>query len=192
MKWKECKVLVYEDLCRSTNNPSKKEAFKMLITNASFKMTFWFRIGSWLEGKSSWRVLYYMVFWHYKKLMYKTGIQLPIGTRIGGGLQFKHFNGIVINNNAIIGCNVTIFNDVTIGVNMSPHTNGIPPVISDNVVLCTGAKVIGSVTIGANSIIGANSVVTKDIPEGSVAVGAPAKVLQKNGRAYVDAYIKHK
>jgi len=181
MNWKECKALIWQDLSRSTDNPSKATALKFLITNASFKMSFWFRLGTFLQGKKWHKLCYALVFWHYKQLMYKTGIQLPIGTQVGGGIKFYHFGDVVVNKNARIGANASIYNGVTIGINLRPDGKAHPPVIGDNVVLCTGAKVIGNVIVGSNSVVGANAVVVKDIPENSVAAGVPAKVLDTNG-----------
>jgi len=190
MTWQECKYLIREDLSRSCDQCSKRTAFRYLLTNASFKMTFWFRIGNFLcERKSVIRLFFVRV--HYKRLMYRTGIQLPIGTQVGGGLQFKHFNGIVVNDKAVIGRNATLFDGVTVGVNLRPDGDGGSPVIGDNVVLCSGAKIIGGVTIGRNSIVGANAVVTRDIPEDAVAAGIPAKVIKMGGGEYVSAYLKH-
>lgn len=180
MDWKECKDLIYQDLSRSTDKPSKMTALKFLISNASFKMSFWFRIGSYLAERKWHRLSYAIVYWHYKQLMYKTGIQLPIGTKVGGGIKFYHFGDVVVNKNAIIGMNASIYNGVTIGINLRPDGKAYPPVIGDNVVMCTGAKIIGKVRIGSNSVIGANAVVVKDIPENSVAAGVPAKVLDTN------------
>ncbi len=191
MNWKECKELIYMDLERNTNKLTLFNIVRYMITNSSFKVCFWFRVGSFLYQKKN-RILYYFVYWHYKKIMYLTGIQLPIGTSVGGGIQFKHFNGIIINDKAIIGKNVTIFNGVTIGINLKPDGSSGHPIIDDNVVICTGAKVIGGVMVGKNSIIGANSVVNKDIPEDSIVAGAPAKILKKGGRQYVEAYLRHK
>lgn len=91
MTWKIVKDLIWDDLCRTTDHPSKIAALKLMITNASFKMSFWFRIGSWLESRKKWRMAYYMVFIYYKHLMYKTGIQLPIGTQVGGGHKILSF-----------------------------------------------------------------------------------------------------
>ena len=111
---------------------------------------------------------------------------------LGGGIKFYHFGDVVVNRNAKIGKNVTIYNGVTIGVNLRPDEKAYsPPVVGDNVVLCTGAKVIGNVNIGENSVIGANTVVTKDIPPNSVAAGVPAKVLYTNGQ-YARLFIAHK
>ena len=193
MNWSDCKSLIKHDLSRSTDNPTKTAALKFIITNASFKMSFWFRIGTFFSEERCYRFLYALVFWHYKQLMYKTGIQLPIGTQVGGGIKFYHFGDVVVNKNAIIGANASIYNGVTIGINLRPDGKAHPPVIGDNVVLCTGAKVIGNVTIGSNSVIGANAVVVKDIPENSVAAGVPAKVLDTIGRhKYAQLFIAHK
>lgn len=192
MTWKECKRLIRRDLSRNTDRLSKRSALRFLITNSSFKMSFWFRIGTYLSEKRL-KLPYYIVSWHYKNLMYKTGIQFPIGTKCGAGLKFYHFGNIVVNKNAVIGENVSIYNGVTIGITLRPNGNCSPPILGDNVVLCTGAKVIGSVHVGNNSVIGANAVVTKDIPEDSVAAGVPAKVISDDsGRKYAELFINHK
>ena len=193
MNWLECKSLVYSDLCRITDKHTKIAALKLLFLNYSFKVTFWFRIGSYLQNKIKWRLMYYFVCWYYDRIMYKTGIQLPLGTKVGAGLRFYHFGDVVVNGNSIIGKNASIYNGVTIGINFKPdcvYTK--PPILGDNVVLCTGSKVIGDVCIGSNCVIGANAVVTKDIPEDSVAVGIPAAIIHKSGGGnYVTSFINH-
>lgn len=192
MTWEECKALICQDLSRSSDKLTKLNAIRFLITNPSFKMSFWFRIGTYLMNNKC-KLLYYLVFLHYRKIMYKTGIQLPIGTMVGGGLKFYHFGNVVINKKSIIGKNNSIYNGVTIGINLSPVGKKCsPPIIGDNVVLCTGAKVIGNVNVGNNCVIGANAVVTKDIPENSVVAGVPAKMLKTNGDEYVKLFINHK
>lgn len=113
--------------------------------------------------------------------------------KLGGGIKFYHFGDVVVNRNAKIGKNASIYNGVTIGINLRPDGKAYPPVIGDNVVLCTGAKVIGNVTVGSNSVVGANAVVVKDIPDNSVAAGVPAKVLDTNeGDKYAQLFIAHK
>lgn len=117
--------------------------------------------------------------------MYKTGIQLPFGARIGGGLTFSHFSCIIIHYDAVIGENCTIFQGVTIG---STRGKGLPK-IGNNVILFAGAKVVSNLEIGDNVVIGANSVVINDIPSGSVAVGMPAKVVNSNAKKTLNLYI---
>lgn len=113
-----------------------------------------------------------------------TGIQLPVNTTIGKGLRFAHFSCIIINENSILGDNVTIFQGVTIG---SMRGKGCPE-IGNNVVIAAGAKIIGKVTVGSNVFIGANAVVVKDVPDGAVVAGNPAKILNMNGEKYVSLY----
>ena len=168
------------------HNVSIKVAVVKLITNHSFKILFLFRICSFLQKKKNnivYKILYFFSRVIYKRIMYKTGIQLPIGTRVGHGLFFPHFSGIVIRPDCVIGNGVTILQGCTIGQSRGPK-DGIA-IIGDNCVLSAGVKIIGKVRIGANSIIGANAVVTKDLPDNSVAVGIPAKVISEDGLTHV-------
>jgi serine O-acetyltransferase len=93
--------------------------------------------------------------------------------------MIPHPQSIVIGAFCVIGDNVTIESGVTIGrdFDITNSSNGYPH-IGDNVYIGTGAKLIGPVNVGDNSVIGANAVVTKDIPANSVAVGIPAKVIR--------------
>ena len=100
-----------------------------------------------------------------------TGADIPLTSRIGGGLVMPHPNGIVIHPDAIIGPNCLIFQQVTIGNNQ-----GLPR-IGGHVDIGAGAKVIGPVTIGNHAVIGANAVVNRDVPENRVAAGIPARLL---------------
>lgn len=102
-------------------------------------------------------------------------------TQIGKGLVFAHFSNIVVTSNAIIGENCIIYNGCTIG---GVHGVNGSPIIGHNVVIYTGAKILGNVKVGNNVVIGANAVVTKDIPDNSVAVGIPAKVISNKGEEY--------
>ena len=114
-------------------------------------------------------------------------------TKIGGGLFFPHFSGIVINPKAIIGKNCTIFQKVTIGsvyVNKEGDKDEVP-VIGDNVVISAGSNIIGNIKIGNNVMIGAGSVVVKDCPDNTVIVGNPAKVISYEGQKHVSLYNKN-
>ena len=111
------------------------------------------------------------------------GIQIPLYAIIGKGLSIKHYSGIVINGYATIGDCCTIFQDVTIGRSFFGKSQGVPH-IGNNVVLFPGCKVIGGITIGDNVVIGANAVVTTDVPNNSVVAGAPAKVISNKVEQY--------
>jgi serine O-acetyltransferase len=101
-----------------------------------------------------------------------TGAEIPLGTRIGGGLLLPHPNGIVIHPGATIGPNCLIFQQVTLGVG----DNGAPR-IGGHVDIGTGAKVLGGVNVGDHAKIGANAVVLKDVPAFTTAVGIPARII---------------
>jgi len=101
-----------------------------------------------------------------------TGADIPLNSRLGGGLLCMHPNGIVIHPDVEIGINCTIFQQVTIGTR---NGRGLP-VIGNYVLIGAGAKVLGSVRIGNYAAIGANSVVMIDVPDNHIAVGIPAVI----------------
>ena len=110
-----------------------------------------------------------------------TGIEIHPGARIGSGVFIDHGMGVVIGETSDIGNNVTIYHNVTLG-GIAPSINSDDqrntkrhPTLQDNVVVGSGAQILGPVVIGKNSLIGANAVVTKDVPEKSIMVGIPAK-----------------
>jgi len=109
----------------------------------------------------------------------KTDIH-PAAT-IGRRVFIDHAIGVVIGATAIIEDDVLIYQGVTLG-GVSLNKGKRHPTIKSNVVLGSGAKILGNITIGANSKIGANSVVVVDVPENSTAVGVPARIIKKDGR----------
>lgn len=100
-----------------------------------------------------------------------SGADIPLGSRIGGGLLLPHPNGVVVHPEAHIGPNCLLFQQVTIG-----EGRGGVPQLEGHVDVGAGAKIIGQVRIGAHALIGANAVVTSDVPAGATAVGIPARV----------------
>ena len=105
-----------------------------------------------------------------------TGISISPQTKIGPGLSIYHFGGVIINQNAVLGSHCTLHHDVTIG-NKNP--GGPSPELGDNVMVGAGARLLGGIKIGSNAQIGANAVVLSDIPDAAIAVGIPAKIIQK-------------
>lgn len=106
-----------------------------------------------------------------------TGIEIHPGANIGRNLFIDHGMGIVIGETAEIGDNCTIYHQVTLG-GTGKDKGKRHPTLGNNVMIATGAKVLGPIYIGDNSKIGANAVVLKDIPKNSTAVGIPAKVVK--------------
>jgi serine O-acetyltransferase len=102
-----------------------------------------------------------------------TGADIPLTARIGGGLLIPHPNGIVIHPDVEIGPNCLLFQQVTLG-----HAPSGLPRLGGHVDVGAGAKIIGGITIGDHARIGANAVVTTDVPAGATAVGNPARLLE--------------
>jgi serine O-acetyltransferase len=116
-----------------------------------------------------------------RHLALKYGCYINLNSKIGIGIRFPHPNGIVIGEGVVIGKNCTIYQQVTLGGKIiGDSKNGNYPQVSDNVVIFAGAKLIGNITIGEHSIIGANSVVTKDVPHNVVVAGIPANFIKYN------------
>jgi serine O-acetyltransferase len=115
-----------------------------------------------------------------KHYQYRFGIQIPCETTIGTGLYIGHFGGIVVNDQAVIGHNCNLSHGVTIGQANRGARKGCPN-IGNGVYIGPGAKIIGAVTIGSNVAVGANCVVTNDIPDDAVVVGIPGSVISFNG-----------
>ncbi len=109
-----------------------------------------------------------------------TGIEIHPGARIGRRFFIDHGMGVVIGETCEIGDNVTIFQGVTLG-GTGKEKGKRHPTLEDNVLIASGAKVLGSITIGENSKVGAGSVVLKDVPANSTVVGIPGRVVVQDG-----------
>ncbi|WP_373894575.1 serine O-acetyltransferase [Virgibacillus natechei] len=109
-----------------------------------------------------------------------TGIEIHPGAKIGRRLFIDHGMGVVIGETCEIGDNVTLFQGVTLG-GTGKEKGKRHPTVKDNALISTGAKVLGSLTIGKSSKIGGGAVVIKDVPDHSTVVGVPGKVVIQNG-----------
>lgn len=192
MTYRETKRYVKADLDRV--NVFGKDSFyvylRYLAFNSSFKFCFWFRWATYFQNKRILFPIYCFCWMMHRHYRFKYGYDIPIGTKIGGGIYLMHFGSVVVNGSAVIGENSTIYNGVTIG--MARLTGNNVPSIGSNCVMSTGAKVLGNIKIGDNVMIGANAVVTKDVEPESVVVGIPATVINKNGKQYTQEVITHK
>lgn len=113
-----------------------------------------------------------------RRLMKKTLIQIPVETKIGEGFYIGHLGNIVINPKAVLGKNINITSGVNIGQENRGARKGAPT-IGDNVWIGTNAVVVGNINIGSDVLIAPLSFVNFDVPDHSVVVGNPAKVISK-------------
>ncbi|MBM3246204.1 MAG: serine O-acetyltransferase [Candidatus Omnitrophica bacterium] len=110
-----------------------------------------------------------------------TGIEIHPGARIGRDFFIDHGMGVVIGETAVIGDGVLLYQGVTLG-GTGLEKGKRHPTIGNNVVIGTGAKVLGNITVGDNSYIGANAVVINDVPPNSTVVGVPGRVTKQDGK----------
>lgn len=179
-------TVIKADFYRYDGASSMGELMRCYLMEPGARYTLWLRCCWWTRGIPLLR-WFYPVCWiirrHYE---FKFGFSIPVSTSIGAGLYFSHFGGIVVNGNCKIGKNCNIGHGVTIGqANRGPNKGA--PTIGDRVFIGPGAKIFGGITIGAEAAIGANAVVTKDVPPSGVVVGAPARLVSLRGsREYIN------
>jgi serine O-acetyltransferase len=181
MTFSEYKYLIFSDLYRMRGTVKSGALLWQLFAGASYKYAFWLRTSRFTAERPilRWTVHPFtrVILRHY---MYKLGIIIPYRTEIGSGLYIGHFGGIVVSERARIGRNCSLSQGVTIGKASRGKRLGFPT-LGDNVYLGPGCKIIGNVRIGNNVAVGANAVVTKDVPDNAVVVGIPARVLSYEG-----------
>ena len=158
-------------------DPAAKSKLSVILTYPGVKAVFFHRIANFFSiAKLD---LIARIISQFSRFL--TGIEIHPKATIGENLFIDHGMGVVIGETSEIGNNVTIYHMVTLG-GISPSINSDDqrnskrhPTLMDNVVVGSGAQVLGPVTVGKNAKIGANAVVTKDVPENAVMVGIPAK-----------------
>lgn len=157
-----------------------------MIYDPGFRAVVYYRISVYLREMPYFKRLFRLIAaLIIVRLTRIPGVEIRACQEIGEGLKMFHPHDIVIGRGCIIGKNVMIYNGVTFGAkNLSDMDENKDvlnryPIIEDGVTVFTGAKILGPVTIGKNSIVGANSVVTKSFPENSVIAGIPAKIVKE-------------
>ena len=158
-------------------DPAAKSKLGIILTYPGVKAVFFHRIANFFSVAKF--DLVARIISQFSRFL--TGIEIHPKAKIGKNLFIDHGMGVVIGETSEIGKNVTIYHMVTLG-GISPSINSENqrdikrhPTLKDNVVVGSGAQVLGPVVVGENAKIGANAVVTKDVPENAVMVGIPAK-----------------
>ena len=158
-------------------DPAAKSKLSVILTYPGVKAVFFHKIANFFAiAKFN---LIARIISQFSRFL--TGIEIHPKANIGKNLFIDHGMGVVIGETSDIGDNVTIYHMATLG-GISPSVNSNEqrnikrhPTLKDNVVVGSGAQILGPVTVGKNAKIGANAVVTKDVPENAVMVGIPAK-----------------
>ncbi|RCJ22316.1 serine acetyltransferase [Nostoc minutum NIES-26] len=122
---------------------------------------------------------------------YILGIELPCNTKIGSNLKLIHGHGLVVNHETVIGAKCTLRHSTTIGNKKLPDgSNSASPQIGNNVDIGSNVVIIGPVKIGDNAVIGAGSVVVKDVPQSAVVAGNPARIIRLLNSTSTDLYTR--
>ena len=158
-------------------DPAAKSKISLILTYPGVKAIFFHRIANFFSVAKF--DLIARIISQFSRFL--TGIEIHPGARIGKNLFIDHGMGVVIGETSEIGDNVTIYHMATLG-GIAPSINSNDqrnikrhPTIGDEAVIGSGAQVLGPITVGRCAKIGANAVVTKDVPEKAVMVGIPAK-----------------
>ena len=156
-------------------DPAARNFTEVLICYPGLHALLGFRVSHWLWTRN-FKLLGRITSQTVRSL---TGIEIHPGATIGSGFFIDHGMGVVIGETAEVGNNVTLYHGVTLG-GVSTEKGKRHPTVEDNVVIGTGAKVLGAITIGESSRIGANAVVVKNVPPNSVVVGVPGQVVVRS------------
>jgi serine O-acetyltransferase len=157
-------------------DPAARSVLEVVLTYSGLH-AIWFHRMAHALWKRKWFMLARIV---SQLSRFITGIEIHPGAIIGKGLFIDHGSGVVIGETCEIGDYVTLFQGVTLG-GTGKEKGKRHPTVRDNVLIASGAKVLGSFEIGENSRIGANSVVLREVPPNSTVVGIPGRVVVQDG-----------
>ncbi|WEY93252.1 serine O-acetyltransferase [Bacillus subtilis] len=158
-------------------DPAARSYFEVILTYSGLHAIWAHRIANALYK----RKFYFLARLISQVSRFFTGIEIHPGATIGRRFFIDHGMGVVIGETCEIGNNVTVFQGVTLG-GTGKEKGKRHPTIKDDALIATGAKVLGSITVGEGSKIGAGSVVLHDVPDFSTVVGIPGRVVVQNGK----------
>ena len=162
-------------------DPAAKTVLEVLLTYPGLHAVWMHRMAHWFYR----RKFYFIARFISQLNRFLTGIEIHPGAVVGRGLFIDHGMGVVIGETTEIGDNVTLYQGVTLG-GTGKEKGKRHPTIGNNVVVSTGAKILGNITIGNNVKVGAGSVVLRNVPDNCAVVGVPGKVVVRDGRNIAD------
>lgn len=163
------------------NDPAARTRMEVFLLYPSVKAVLYYRIAHKFYNAK----MYFIARSISQFARFLTGIEIHPGAKIGKGLFIDHGMGVVIGETAEIGDNVTMYHGVTLG-GTGKDKGKRHPTIGNNVIIGTGAKVLGPIYVGNGAKVGANAVVLTDVPARSTAVGIPAKIISRKPASVIE------
>ncbi len=180
------KGLLYDAREIKKRDPAARTILEVVLLYPGFHAIFWHRIAHFFYAH---KILFIArLISQFSRFM--TGTEIHPGAKIGKGLFLDHGMGIVIGETAEIGDNCTIYHNVTLG-GTGKDTGKRHPTIGNNVLISTGAKVLGPFKVGDNVNIGANSVVLQEVLPNCTVIGVPGRVVKRDGERVASRDLDH-
>lgn len=167
-------------------DPAARSKLEVIFCYPGLHAVWFHRLSHWFWKKELWFLGRFTS--HIGRFL--TGIEIHPGATIGRGFFIDHGMGVVIGETAEIGENVTLYHGVTLG-GVSWEKTKRHPTVMDNVVIGSGAKILGPFTVGKDSKIGSNSVVVKEVPPNSTVVGIPGRVVMTAEKPHERMDLEH-
>lgn len=168
--WEDAKSIAQRD-------PAAKNVFEVIMLYSGFHAVCFHRLAHWLYKKEMFFIA--RLISQFSRFM--TGVEIHPGAKIGKGLFIDHGMGVVIGETAEIGDNCTIYHNVTLG-GTGKDVGKRHPTIGNNVLISSGAKILGPFTVGDNSRIGANAVVLNEVEPNTTVVGVPGRAVKRGNK----------
>ncbi len=162
------------------HDPAAKSRLEVLLCYAGLHAVWFYRLNHWLWNHHC----FLLARWLSQVARLLTGIEIHPGAVMGRRLFIDHGMGVVIGETSIVGNDVTLYQGVTLG-GTGKEKGKRHPTIEDHVVVGSGAKILGNITVGENCRIGAGSVVLRSVPANSTVVGVPGHVIFREGKRVV-------
>jgi len=157
-------------------DPASRHSLEVILTYSGLHAIWGHRLAHWFYNHKAFLIARVIS----QIIRFLTGIEIHPGAQIGRRFFIDHGIGVVIGETCEIGDDVTLFQGVTLG-GTGKEKGKRHPTLGDNVLVASGAQILGSVTVGNNVKVGAGSVVLRDIPENSTVVGVPGQIVRQNG-----------
>jgi serine O-acetyltransferase len=173
--------LIREDVATVLErDPAAKSRLEVYLCYAGLHAVWFYRMNHWLWNRN----FFLLARWLSQVARLLTAIEIHPGAKIGRRLFIDHGMGVVIGETSIVGEDVTLYQGVTLG-GTGKELGKRHPTLLDSVVVGSGAKILGNITVGRNCRIGAGSVVLRNVPDDSTVVGVPGHIIFRQGKRVV-------